>query len=452
MSTSAVPGAESANLVRVSVASGERVNDLVLPSRLPLAEILPDLAALVGALDPYEVHEGFTLVQPDGRALDPDTSLLAQGVQDGVLLSLVPGTGRAPGKVYDDLVEAVADAVEDRSGGWGPDQARASMLAGAGALLAVGALVLLLQRGSGGLVPAVAGAATLLLLLAGAVFARIRDDRPAAIVVLAGAAAYGVVTALTAVSGEPFGLPLLVAGLILAALGVVATFVLPQRGWTFVPCLVLGFAAAGLGVALTLAPSVSPARVLAVVLVATVLATSLIPWFALSTVRALPPPMASETEILADPLAIDPARVAREVGRAHEVSLGLSVSVAVLVVLAAPVVVGLGWAGLALVGAAGVAQVLRTRQVLRASEVLVGLVGGAGAMATGTVAAVLAHPEWGGVIGGVAGVSAIGVLAVLATPPGSSVRSARLLDLAEAAVLFALVPLLVVAAGLLGGH
>ncbi len=452
VSTSVVPAAESANLVRVSVASGDRVSDLVLPSRLPIAEILPDVASIVGALDPYEVHGGFTLVQPDGRRLDPDTSLLAQGVHDGALLSLVAGADLAPVKVYDDLVEAVADAVETGGTGWGPAEARAGMLATAASLLAVGALVVALRRDSGPLVPAMGAAATVLLLLAGAVFARARHDRAAATVVLGGAAAYAVVTALAATPGEVTRLPLLVAGTALAVVGGIATLVLPDRGWTFVPCFVLGFAGIGIGAVLQMAPQLTAARVLAVILVVTLLVGSLVPWFALSAVRALPAPLASENEILADPAEIDPERVAREVTLAHEVVLGLSVSVAILVVLSAPAIAGLGWAGLGLVWVAGLAQVLRTRQFMRASDVLVGLVGGAAAVLTGTVAGVLTHPEWGPVVAGVVAAAAVGVLAVLATPAGSSVRSGRLLDLAEGLVLFAAIPLLVVAVGLLGGH
>ena len=42
---------QSADLVRLTVSAGDRTMDLVLPSRLPLAEILPEVASLVGSLD-----------------------------------------------------------------------------------------------------------------------------------------------------------------------------------------------------------------------------------------------------------------------------------------------------------------------------------------------------------------------------------------------------------------
>ncbi len=99
---------QSADLVRLSVSAGERTTDLVLPSRLPLAEILPEVASLVGSLDAYEAYGGYTLVGTDGRALDPDSSFLAQGVHDGAVLTLVTGAEAEEKKVYDDVVEAVA--------------------------------------------------------------------------------------------------------------------------------------------------------------------------------------------------------------------------------------------------------------------------------------------------------------------------------------------------------
>jgi hypothetical protein len=161
--------------------------------------------------------------------------------------------------------------------------------------------------------------------------------------------------------------------------------------------------------------------------------------------------MTAETDILADPDPIDTADVAARVQRAHEISLGLAVSIAALVAIGAPSVVTLGWAGLGLVWAAGLAQIMRTRQSLLGRDVAVGVVGGALGIGTGTVAAVLTHPEWSLVIGAVGAVVGVGVLVGLAAPKRTSVRWGRLLDLVEAAALVALAPLLLSAIGLLGG-
>ena len=176
---------------------------------------------------------------------------------------------------------------------------------------------------------------------------------------------------------------------------------------------------------------------------------SLIPWFALSSSRTMVTPMQSESEILAEPASIDPDRVQRGVDLAHDLVLGLSLSVALVVVLGAPSVVALGWAGLGIVWAAGVVQMMRTRQFLLARDVVVGLLGGALGIVAGTVTALLQHPTWGVVIGPVVGVAAAAVLVSLALPEKATVRKGRILDLCEGLALFALIPLLVLALGLI---
>jgi type VII secretion integral membrane protein EccD len=448
-----VPGRSTAasdvgDVVRLTVANGERTTDVVLPSRLPVAEILPEVAALCGALDAYEAHGGYALLNPDGRRLDLDASFVAQGVPDGALLTLVNGIDLVAPKVYDDVVEAVADAVDVTGAPWTAAAARTTTVLVSAVLLALGALVLFLQQG-GPAVSTVAGIAALLLLLAGGVFGRGRGDTSVAVVVLAGAPAYGAVGAYAALSGEPLTLPLVGAGLAMAALGVVATFVLPTRGWTFLPAVVLGAVGAAVGGALSLT-RIDPPKAIAVVLVVAVILASLIPWFAMSTARAIPDPMTSDADIEAASDPVDLAAVQRSVRTAGEVSLGLSLAMAVLLTVTAPVIVRLGWPGLALVWAAGLAQAMRTRQALLARDVVVGLAGATAGLVSGTVSAVLAHPQWGGPLGALIAVLAVGVLAGLAASGRGSVRWRRLLDVAEGLALFLLIPLLVLALGLLG--
>ena len=92
---------------------------------------------------------------------------------------------------------------------------------------------------------------------------------------------------------------------------------------------------------------------------------------------------------------------------------------------------------------------MRTRQALRSSDVIVGLAGGTTAIVSGTIAGVLSRPAWGGPIAAAVAVLAVAVLATLAVPRRTTVRWGRLLDVAESTALFVLIPLLVVAVGLL---
>jgi hypothetical protein len=65
----------TSGLVRVTVASGARRVDLVLPGSVPVAELVPELARSVGVLDAVTVYGGYRLVTQDGRELAGDAGL-----------------------------------------------------------------------------------------------------------------------------------------------------------------------------------------------------------------------------------------------------------------------------------------------------------------------------------------------------------------------------------------
>jgi hypothetical protein len=48
----------ASGLVRVTIASGSRRVDLVLPGSIPVAELVPELARSVGLLDASTVYGG----------------------------------------------------------------------------------------------------------------------------------------------------------------------------------------------------------------------------------------------------------------------------------------------------------------------------------------------------------------------------------------------------------
>ncbi|RYI98900.1 MAG: type VII secretion integral membrane protein EccD, partial [Actinomycetales bacterium] len=111
-------GAVASGLVRVTVTSGTRRVDLVLPGAVPVAELLPELARSVGLLDPATVHGGYRVGTADGRRLVPDSGLTLQGVEDGGLLTVTAGVDDPPPRVYDDVVEAMSDVVENDLRPW----------------------------------------------------------------------------------------------------------------------------------------------------------------------------------------------------------------------------------------------------------------------------------------------------------------------------------------------
>jgi hypothetical protein len=78
----------ASGLVRVTVTSGTRRVDLVLPGAVPVAELVPELARSVGVLDAATVYGGYRLVTQDGRELVSDAGLTIQGVDDGGVITV----------------------------------------------------------------------------------------------------------------------------------------------------------------------------------------------------------------------------------------------------------------------------------------------------------------------------------------------------------------------------
>ena len=126
----------TSGLVRVTVASGTRRVDLVLPGAVPVAELVPELARSVGLLDAATVYGGYRLVTAEGRELAGDAGLIIQGVEDGGLLTVTAGVDDPPPRVYDDVVEAMADVVERDLEPWAPASGRRTALVAAGLLMA----------------------------------------------------------------------------------------------------------------------------------------------------------------------------------------------------------------------------------------------------------------------------------------------------------------------------
>ncbi len=445
------PGAVASGLVRVTVTSGTRRVDLVLPGAVPVAELLPELARSVGLLDPATVHGGYRVGTADGRRLVPDTGLTLQGVEDGGLLTVTAGVDDPPPRVYDDVVEAMSDVVENDLKPWQADSGRRTALFAAALFLALGAAALLVQRGSD--LAAAATAVVALALCAGAVVLSRAQHEPEAAVGVAWlgagyAAAAGVMFAPqdTALLGQPLafaGAGALVAGLVcVIGLGAGRTLVFPP--------VVIG--ALGLAIGLYLdsrdGGDFGPAELLTVVLCLVVLAGSVFPWLALGATSTRIEQIYSTSDITADPDDIERSQVAADARIAHEILLAITGTVGVLIVLIAPVAVSLGVTGTLLAVDACLIVMLRTRQYRTGSEVLVGLTAGIAGLAATALAVLGLHGDWRPTLAVVLAVAGAVLLAATLTPSVPSVRRGRLGDVLESTALIALLPLLVVAVGI----
>ena len=437
----------SDDLLRITVTGADRRVDLALPVALPVVELVPGLAREIGVLDGETAYAGYWLTTADGRRLSPDLGLSAQGVEPGDVLTLVVGADERPERVYDDVIEAMADAVEAETRSWSPESGRRTALGAATVLLSMGALALALQRpdvvaGTLGLVAAA------VLLTAAVTLSRVQHEHDAALTLAWAGCGFAAVGALTIVQdADVLRLPMLVAGAALALAGAAAVLGLEQHRLLLLPAAATGIvvaAAAGIATASTYAP----AAVYTVALVVVALAGSLLPWLALGSTSTRVEQAQEDSDITADPDPIDPDAVRRDAGLAHGVLVAVTATVGVVVTLVAPLAVGLGITGALVVVCVSVVLMLRTRQYRSRVEVGTGLAGGLAGLTSTVVSIVVLQPEWRSSIALVLAVTGTVLLLLTLVPRGPSLRQGRLGDVAEVAALIALLPLTVIATGL----
>jgi type VII secretion integral membrane protein EccD len=441
--------AGSAGLVRVSVVAGERRADLALPGALPVAELLPELARAVGVLDPQTAYAGYTLLTSDGRRLSGDTGLTFQGVEDGGVLTVVSGVDEEPPRVYDDIVEAMADAVEHDMRPWEPASGRRTALATAALLLGLGALALALQRPE--LVAgAAAGVAALVLVASALVLARVQGEHEAALTLAWAAVAYAVVCGLTAAPAGPLlEAPAALAGAGAVLVGLIAVVGLVERRALMVPAVAVGAVVAAASGIVTIS-SFSAGAVYTVALVVAVLAGSALPWFALGATSTRVDQAHTAADITAEPREVQPHQVRKDARLGHEILLAVTATVGLLTVLVAPLAVDLGVTGALVVVCACVVLMLRTRQYRVGSEVATGLVCGVAGLVAAAVSIIVEQPTWHVTLALVLAIVGAVLLVFTLVPMAPSVRRGRLGDISELVALVAMLPLLVFAIGLVG--
>ena len=433
-------------LVRVTVASGSRRVDLVLPGAVPVAELVPELARSVGLLDPLTVHGGYTVTGPDGRRLSGDAGLVLQGVEDGALLTVSAGVDAEPPRVYDDVVEAMTDVVERDLRPWSPASGRRTALGAAGLLLVLGAGSLLLQTDS--TLAGTAAALVAVALIAGSVvLSRVQGEPEAAVAVSWTASLYAVVAGLLLAADGGFGPSAVGAGLGAVLVGALSLLAVGEgRALTLPPAAVGAvFLVTGLVLADT---DLDAAVVLVALLVLLVLLGSVFPWWALSLTGRGVEQAYSLDDLTADPDEIDAAAVGADARLAHEALLAIGATVGLLLVTVSPLAVGRGLSGSLLALVCAAVLMLRTRQYRTGTEVLVGLLSGVFGLVSTAAAVLVLHPDWRPTTAVVLAATGGVLLALTLVPAPPSVRRGRLGDVAETVALLALLPLAVVACGL----
>ena len=438
--------AGASGLVHVTVASGSRRVDLVLPGAIPVAELVPELARSVGLLDASTVYGGYRLITQDGRELATDSGLTMQGVEDGGLITVTAGVDDEPPRVYDDVVEAMADVVEHDLTPWQPAAGRRTALWAAGLALALGAYTLRLE--GPGVLTAVAAAVVAILLVTGAVVLSRAQDEPQAAVAVAwmGAGYAAVAGTLFLEDGVALADQIAAAGAGALVAGLVALLGVREGRPLVLPVVIVG-GLMTLGGLLIQATGWDPADVFAVVLVVVVIAGSVFPWLALGATSTRVDQIYTVSDITSDPAVIDGDRVRSDARLAHQILVAVTATVGVLLVLIAPFAVSLELTGTLLAVVACIVVMLRTRQYRTDSEVRTGLVSGLLGLGSVAVSILVKHPEWRAEAAVAFAVAGAVLLAATLIPSSPSLRRGRLGEILETICLLALLPLLILAIG-----
>ncbi|MGP4015348.1 type VII secretion integral membrane protein EccD [Saccharopolyspora sp. 5N708] len=161
---------------RVTVVAPTTRIDLALPADVSVADLLPMLLDMAREITPDggSRHGGWCLAKlGESQPLDPSQTLSSQGVVDGDMLQLRRRSDDPPPPLYDDVVDALAEAEPGSYRPWTKETA-AKVGHAAGALALIGAAIALGLAGPAGLLhPGLDGAEPIVYQIVAAVTAAV---------------------------------------------------------------------------------------------------------------------------------------------------------------------------------------------------------------------------------------------------------------------------------------
>lgn len=327
---------------RVTVVAPRTRIDVALPADVAVADIQPMLLEMAKekTSDGGAKHGGWCLAKLGGDALDPSRTLGSLGVVDGDLLQLRKRSDNPPPPLYDDVVDAIAEASPASYRPWTDETAaRIGHIAGALGLI-VAAFALLMAGPLGGgpsLAPAItAGVVAIAATALGATLARSYDVPTTGIVITAaGGLPMAFVCGLYLVPGVP-GSPGLLLGSAFVLIVASAAIWLVGSGVTV---FIAAGSAATLGLLAFLAGTLIdyPAYGVAAGAAAVALALiSLLPRLTIQLAKLPLPNVPSDSEQLRDEGGFpDFATIERRAGIAHEYMTGLLIGCGAVVAVSA---------------------------------------------------------------------------------------------------------------------
>lgn len=197
---------KSATLSRVTIVSPRTRIDLALPSDVPLSDLLPTILHQAGEyyIDEAGDNGGWILARLGEEAIDTGHSCSQLGINDGEMLYLNPADAAKPEVVFDDIIDAIATATDQRGNRWDHLATKRFSVGVGTAALAVGAVALLLTVHLASAIVALSVAG--LLVGASALLSRAVGDSRAATYFGVTAVLYAGVGGLLIANTDGFGL------------------------------------------------------------------------------------------------------------------------------------------------------------------------------------------------------------------------------------------------------
>jgi type VII secretion integral membrane protein EccD len=362
-------------MCRLTVCGPTRQVEVAVPTHVVVSDLLPVLVEHLGddLVETGLLHGGWVLQRLGAAPFDQGSTVASLGLHDGDLVHLRPRSEQIPPADFDDLVDGIATGMKQRPGRWRPALTRWAALAAAILLLGTGIAALALPGHAGH--RAVAAGVLAVGCLVGALVTTYAVDEPPFAAALVGAAVgYAGLAGLLAadprvgVVGLRADGPGLFAGsvAVLTVAGVAALTVGRARP-ALLAVLTGGLLVAG-AAALTAFAGLTAVRAAGAMLVATTLATLVVPLlaFRLSGLRMAPLPtqpehLQEDLEPIPSGTVLPRAAVADRLMTALYAGLAAPTVVGVVLVGVAP-----GWAPATLVGLVALVRSLAARTMTSA--------------------------------------------------------------------------------------
>ncbi|MEV6344880.1 type VII secretion integral membrane protein EccD [Actinoplanes sp. NPDC051851] len=378
----------STGLSRVTIVAPHTRVDLALPADVPLADLLPTLLRYAGDRlgdDPSAI-QGWALSRLGGITLDASRTPAQLDVRDGELLYLRPRGTDNPELVFDDVVDAVATATQDRAGRWQPATTR-SFGVGLGLIALLAGVLAVLFAGPPQLPSGLVGLGVAAALLVGAVvLSRALADSMTAVAFALTAVAYGAAGGLLLFGGDRALTDLASPHVLTAATVALLIVAIASVGVADTAPVFLGAAicavALAVGSLIALLTDSGGAGAAAAIAAIALSALPSIPMIAYRMGRLpIPSVPSGPEELKADTESVDGAAVLAASQRADGFLTGILSAIAVICAFSAIVVSTVSYVGVATAAVLGIVLLARARSFRSRSQRVPLLVAGSVALA-----------------------------------------------------------------------